>query len=102
MLDAAGSQDGSKPEPEPETMRETMNRKYYAIEWPCGYGATEANTGRDFVRVHRYDSKEGRDAAVEEYEAPNHCPTARMEAAPSSNRNVRRAIRENVWTDDLD
>lgn len=85
-------------EPEPET----MSRKYYALEWPCGYGATNAQTGSDFVRVHRYESKEIRDAAVEEYAAPNHCPTARMEAAPRSNRNVRMAIRENVWTDNLD
>lgn len=67
--------------------------RYYALHWSCGYGATHANTGEDFVTVYGFDSKAERDAACDDFRAPNHCPQARLEAVPSSNANVRKAIR---------
>lgn len=67
--------------------------RYYALHWSCGFGATHANTGEDFVTVYGFDSKAERDEACENFLAPNHCPNAALEAVPSSNANVRKAIR---------
>lgn len=67
--------------------------RYYALHWSCGYGATHANTGEDFVTVYGFDSKAERDDTCENFRAPNHCPTARLEPVPSSDVNVRKAIR---------
>ena len=67
--------------------------RYYALHWKFGYGATHANTGEDFVTVYGFDSKGERDAACDDFCAPNHCPQAALEAVPASNANVRKAIR---------
>lgn len=64
-------------------------RRYYALHWKCGRGATSANTGGDFVTVYGFDSKTERDAACENFRAPNHRPQAALEPIPASNRNVR-------------
>ena len=66
--------------------------RYYALHWKAGYGATHANTGEDFVTVYGFDSKNERDAACDDFRAPNHCPKAALEAVPASNANVRKAI----------
>ena len=79
--------------------------RYYALHWVCGYGATHANTGEDFVWVYGFGTKAERDEACENFRAPNHCPRARLEAVPASNRNVRRALRGSdaggSWSDDV-
>ena len=68
-------------------------RRYYAVHWPCGYGATSAEDGANWVAVYGFDSAAARDAACAEYRAPNHCPTARLEPALASATDVARAIR---------
>jgi len=67
--------------------------RYYALHWICGYGATHADTGEDFVDVYGFGSRIERDAACEGFRAPDHCPNATLEAVQSSNTNVRKAIR---------
>lgn len=67
--------------------------RYYALHWACGYGATHANTGADFVWVYGFDSKAERDAACDDFRAPNNCPQARLEPVPASDVNVRKALR---------
>ena len=67
--------------------------KYYAKLWNCGFGTTRANTGRSQVIVYSFDSKSERDAACAEYVAPNHCPTATLEAVAASDADVRREKR---------
>ena len=69
--------------------------KHYAKEWNCGFGATRAETGRNAVVVYSFETRSERDSACAEYRAPNHCPTAAMEAVTSSDVDVRRALREN-------
>jgi len=63
---------------------------YYAKLWKCGYNTTWANTGQNVVTVYSFSTKSERAAAVAEYRAPNHCPTARLEAVPASDSDVRR------------
>lgn len=67
-------------------------RGCYALHWVCGYGARHANSGRDFVSVMRFDTSAERDESVNNFRAPNHCPTARIEPVLASDRNVRAAI----------
>ena len=67
--------------------------RYYALHWIAGHGATHANTGEDFVTVYGFDSKAERDAACDDFSAPNHCPQAALQAVPASNSNVRKALR---------
>lgn len=49
------------------------------------------------------DSKSARDAACAEYRAPNHCPTATLEAVAASDEDVRREKRSECgiteWAD---
>lgn len=68
-------------------------RRFYAQEWYLGYCTRFAETGKDCVRIKSYPSRTSRDKAVEDYRAPNHTPSARMESVPSWHPNVRRAIR---------
>ena len=67
--------------------------RYYALHWRVGYGATRSSTGDDYVWVYGFDSKAERDEACENFIAPSHCPGARLEAVPCSDRNVRKALR---------
>jgi hypothetical protein len=76
-----------------ESQSNSTSPTHYALHWSCGYGATHANTGEDFVTVYGFDSKTERDEACDNFRAPNHCPQAALEAVPASNSNVRRAIR---------
>lgn len=69
-------------------------KQYYAKHWTCGYGATHANTGENYVEIDVYDSKAERDQACFEYTVPNYCPTAKLEAVKASDPDVRRYLRE--------
>ena len=77
--------------------------KHYAKLWDCGYKTTRANTGHNQVIVYSFDSKSARDAACAEYRAPNHCPTATLEAVAASDEDVRREKRSKCgiteWAD---
>ena len=77
--------------------------KHYARLWNCGYKTTRANTGHNQVIVYSFDSKSARDAACAEYRAPNHCPTATLEAVAASDEDVRREKRSECgipeWAD---
>jgi len=69
------------------------HRKYYAKEWRCGRGTVWVETGWNCVIVRAYTTATGRDTAIEDYMAPNHCPTAMMESVRASDNDVRRVLR---------
>ena len=69
-------------------------KKFYLKHWVCGRGTVHANTGENYVRIRSVGSAAEREKIIAEYNPPNHCPTAAVEAAPASDADVRRAIRE--------
>lgn len=74
-------------------------KNYYSKTWYAGYNVRRAETGQNAVEIHAYSTKLERDNAVDKYLAPNHCPTATMEAVKASDPDVRRAIASGWYCD---
>ena len=93
---------------EPESQKKDRKMKYYyAKVWTHGPAITEEIinnrvSSRNVVDVYRFDNRNERDALVDDYRPPNHCPRAYAEAVKSSDMDVRRLNRtlaETNWNE---
>lgn len=82
-------------------MKADKSRLFYAKEWPCGLAITEVRNGygknpitRNVVNVYAFASSAKRDQWVDNWQAPNHTPSAFAEAVSAKDEDVRRIRRD--------
>ena len=71
-----------------------MNRHYYVFEHTCG-NAVWGHSGKPVGIIRRFDSRAAASSFVNEFRAPNHCPSAFAERV--TRRSIQNLLPDVFW-----